>query len=171
MEFRHRFLQESRRIKIERAVNRPKGLAEFLGRITGVALITQKVQQFRDAARYRAFLAQNKDLAERQQRERGAFERKLALETLTMQRRLRALELVEQRERQSLEISLLKERRVEERERTERKPQPEQTRMHPDEFNKAAKKPIDLIGRIRAGVRFSRRRWRGGRRRGSGADI
>jgi len=143
-EFRQRFLQESRRIKIERATNRPKGLAEFLGRITGVALITQKVQQFRDAARYRAFLAQKKEMAERQQRETAAFERKLALETLTMQRRLRALELVEQRERKSLEIALLKERRVEERERTERQPEPEPIRTHPDEFNTAAKKPIDL---------------------------
>jgi hypothetical protein len=142
--FRHRFLQESRRIKIERAANRPKGLAEFLGRITGVALITEKVQQFRDATRYRAFLAQKKELAERQQRQAVAFERKLALETLTMQRRLRALELVEQRERQSLEIAFLKEQRVGERRRTERQPQPEPTRTHPDIFNKAAEKPIDL---------------------------
>jgi hypothetical protein len=38
----------------------------------------------------------------------------------------------------------LKERRVEERERTERHPQPESIRSHPDEFNKAAKKPIYL---------------------------
>ena len=143
-EFRKRFLQESRRIKIERATNRPRGLAEFLGRITGVALITQKVQQFRDATRFRAFLAQKKELAERQQREAAAFDRKLALETLTVERRLRALELVEQRERKSLEISLLKDRRVEERERTEHQPEPEPVRTHPDEFNKAAKKPIDL---------------------------
>ena len=143
-EFRHRFLQESRRIKVERAANRPKGLAEFLGRITGVALITQRVQQFRDATRYRAFLTQKKEMAERQQRETAAFDRKLALETFTMRRRLRALELVEQRERRSLETSLLKEQRVEERERTEGKPEPDPIRTHPDEFNKAAKKPIDL---------------------------
>ncbi|MFZ1991938.1 MAG: relaxase [Alphaproteobacteria bacterium] len=143
-EFRHRFLQESRRIKADRAANRPKGLAEFLGRITGVALITQKVQQFRDATRYRAFLSQKKELAERQQRETAAFERKVALETLTMQRRLHALELVEQRERKSLEIALLKERRVEERERTERQSEPEPTLTHADEFNRAAKTPIDL---------------------------
>ena len=144
LEFRQRFLQESRHIKIERATNRPKGLAEFLGRITGVALITQKVQQFRDATRYRAFLAQKKDLAERQQRETAVFERKVALESLTMQRRLRALELVEQRERKSLEIALLKERRVGEREHTERQPEPEPTLTHADEFNRAAKTPIDL---------------------------
>jgi hypothetical protein len=59
-------------------------------------------------------------------------------------RHLRALELVEERERKSLEIALLKERRVEERERTEHQPEPEPTRSHPDEFNLAAKKPIDL---------------------------
>ena len=145
LEFRHRFLQESRRIKVERTANRPKGLAEFLGRISGVALITQKVQQFRDASRYRAFLAQRKQIAERQQRETAAFERKLALETLTMQRRLRALELVEQRERKSLETSLLKERRVEERERTDRQPEPEPAPTHTDLFNRAAKKPVDLM--------------------------
>ena len=45
-----------------------------------------------------------------------------------MQRRLRALELVEQRELRSLETALLKERRIEERERTERQPQPEPVR-------------------------------------------
>jgi len=146
LEFRHRFLQESQRIKAQRAANRPKGLAEFLGRITGVALITQKVQQFRDAARYREFLTQKKEMAERQQREAAAFERKLALETLTMHRRLRALELVEQRERKSLETSLLKDRRVDERARTERQPEPEPAKTHTDEFNAAAKKPIDLKG-------------------------
>jgi hypothetical protein len=41
-----------------------------------------------------------------------------------MQRRLRALELVEQRELRSLETTLLKERRIEERERTGRQPSP-----------------------------------------------
>ena len=170
-EFRHRFLQESRRIKIERAANRPKGLAEFLGRITGVALITQKVQQFRDATRYRAFLAQKKEMAERQQREAAAFERKLALETLTVQRRLRALELVEQRERKSLEIALLKERRVEERERTERQPEPEPTRDPSGRIQQGGQEADRPESGIRAGVRISRGRGRGGRGRGSGAGA
>jgi hypothetical protein len=142
--FRQAYLQESRRIKTERAANRPTGLAEFLGRITGVALITQKVQQFRDAARYRAFLAAKTEMAERQRRDTAAFERKIALETLTVQRRLRALELVEQRERRSLETSLLKEQRIDERRKSERQPESETTRTHAEECNAAAKKPIDL---------------------------
>jgi hypothetical protein len=144
LEFRHRYLEESRRIKTERAVHRPTGLAQFLGRITGVALITQKVQQFRDAARYRAFLAQKKELVERRQRDAAALDRRQQLEALTMQRRLHALEQVEKRELRSLEATLLKEIRIEDRQRTGRQPETEPAQTHADEFNRAAKKPIDL---------------------------
>jgi hypothetical protein len=83
----------------------------------------------------------------------------------TAQRRLHALEQVEKRELRSLETALLKERRIEDRERTGREPPPapdetpekpinvtaefekasaEPSPTHVDEFNKAAKKPIDL---------------------------
>jgi hypothetical protein len=63
-----------------------------------------------------------------------------------MQRRIRALELVEKRELRSLETALVKERRVEERERTGREPPPpEPMRTHTDLFNDLAKKPIDLV--------------------------
>ena len=142
---RQGYLQESQRIRLDRAAHRPQGLAAFIGRITGVELITKKIQQYRDKTRYDAFLAQKAELTERQQRETAALERRQELETLTMQRRLRALELVEQRELRSLETALLKERRIEERERTGREPAPiEPSPTHTDEFNKAAKKPIDL---------------------------
>lgn len=60
---------------------------------TGVELITKKIQQYRDKTRYDAFLAQKRELTERQQLERSALSRRQTLETLTMQRRLRALEL------------------------------------------------------------------------------
>jgi hypothetical protein len=53
-------------------------------------------------------------------RKRAAFDRQQALEALTMQRRLWALELVERRECKSLETALVKEHRVEERQRTGR---------------------------------------------------
>ena len=75
-EFRQGYLQESQRIRLDRAAHRPKGLAAFIGRITGVELITKKIQQYRDKTRYEAFLAQKKELAERQQRETAALERR-----------------------------------------------------------------------------------------------
>lgn len=63
-----------------------------------------------------------------------------------MQRRLRALELVEQRELRSLENALLKERRIEDRVRSGRQPPPVEPSRDPhmEVFNKAAKKPLDL---------------------------
>src|ERR1700686_2926093 len=142
---RQGYLQETKRIRLDRAAHRPQGLAAFIGRITGVELITKKIKQYRDKTRYDAFLAQKRELTERQQLETSALARRLELETLTMQRRIRALELVEQRELRSLETALLKERRVEERKRTGREPSPvEPSRAHMDLFNEAAKKPIDL---------------------------
>ena len=142
---RQGYLQETKRIRLDRAAHRPQGLAAFIGRITGVELITKKIQQYRDKTRYDAFLAQKRELTERQQLETSALARRLELETLTMQRRIRALELVEQRELRSLETALLKERRIEERKRTGREPSPiEPSRAHMDQFNEAAKKPIDL---------------------------
>jgi hypothetical protein len=143
---RQSYLQEGVRIRIERAANKPKGLAAFLGRISGVELITKTIYRYRDAARFREFLARKQQLAERQKREAQTQLRTQELETLTMRRRLRALELVEQRERKSLETKLLKDRRMEERERTEHTPPaPEKAREpHTGVFNKAAEKPIDL---------------------------
>jgi hypothetical protein len=170
MAFRQSYLQESRRVKLDRAAHRPTGLAAFIGRVTGVDLITKKIHQYRDAARYKLFLTQKEELAERQQRDAAALDRRQQLEALTMQRRLHALDLVEKRELRSLETTLLKERRIEDRERTGRTPSPpepvltpdetpekpidvtaefgkasaEPEPSHVDEFNRAAKEPIDL---------------------------
>lgn len=143
---RHSHLQENFCIRAERAANKPTGLAAFLGRISGVELITKTIHRYRDAVRHREFLARKQELAERQKREAQALERRQQLETLTMQRHMTALELVEQRERKSLEVKLQKEHRIEEREHPERAPPaPEKARdLHTDAFNKAAGKPIDL---------------------------
>ncbi len=143
---RQSYLQEGVRIRIERAANKPKGLAAFLGRISGVELITKTIHRYRDAVRHRELLALKQELAERQKREVQMQVRAQELETQTMRRRLRTLELVEQRERKSLETKLLKDHRVEERTRTERTPPPPQKtpEPHTSVFNKAAEKPIDL---------------------------
>ena len=45
---RQGYLQETKRIRLDRAAHRPQGLAAFIGRITGVELITKKIQQYRD---------------------------------------------------------------------------------------------------------------------------
>lgn len=169
MAFRQGYLHESRRIKFDRAAHRPQGLAAFIGRVTGVELITKKIHEYRDAARYKLFLIQKKELADRQQRDAATFERRQELERTKVQWRLRALDQLEKRELRSLETKLLKERRIEDRERTGRappapEPVPDETPekqidvmaefakasaepspSHVDEFNRAAKAPIDLM--------------------------
>jgi hypothetical protein len=157
---RQGYLQESKRIRLDRAGHRPKGLAAFLGRISGVEMITKRIQQYRDKTRYDAFLAQKRELSERQNCEARTLTHQHELEKLTMQRRLRSLELVEQRELRSLETALLKERRAEERERANQDPSREPNK---DAFNRAAQKPIDLS------AEFSRAAQSGdGDREGSG---
>jgi len=142
---RQDYLQERRRVRIERESNRPRGLAAFIGRISGVELITRKIHQYRDKKRWDSLRAERKELAARQQRETADLSRRQDLQSLTMQRRLLALELVEQRERKSLETTFLKEWRIEERERSGRAPPAvEPAPKHVDVFNDAAKPPIDL---------------------------
>jgi hypothetical protein len=141
---RQGYLHENRRIRIERETNRPKGLAAFLGRISGVELITRKYQQYRDAKRYQEFLAQKRALAERQKREEQEKQRAQELEKLTMQRRLHGLEQVEKREMRSLETALLKDRRIEDRERSGGEQPAHERDSHTDVFNRAAEQPIDL---------------------------
>src|SRR5271167_3306178 len=89
---RQAHLQETKRIRLGRAAHRPKGLDAFRGRITGVELIIWKVHQHRDKKRNDVFIALKREVAERQQRETTALARRQKLQTLTMQRRLRALE-------------------------------------------------------------------------------
>lgn len=139
MAFRQGYLQQSRSIRGDRAVHRPTGLAAFIGRIPGVELITKKIHQYRDATRYKLFLSQKQELTDRQQRDAKAFDRRQALERATTERCLHALDRVEKRELRALETSLVKERRIEERERTGRaQPPSEPAQTRKEEFNKAA---------------------------------
>lgn len=65
-----------RHIKLDRAAHRPTGLAAFIGRISGVELMTKKIYQYRDASRYKLFLAEKMELAGRQQRGAVALDRR-----------------------------------------------------------------------------------------------
>jgi hypothetical protein len=105
------YLAQARRIRVERAQRSPKGLAAFLGRVTGVALITKKVQRYRDRKRLEAHLAERQDLARAQREQQQALARRHELQGADMQRRLRALDQIEERERKGLEQARTKEHR------------------------------------------------------------
>lgn len=105
------YLAALKRIRIERARRRPKGLAAFLGRVTGVALITRKVQRYRDQKRYSAYVVWREELRRQQRAAQQELAARHDLQMANIQRRLRALDQVEQRERDSAEQATRKERR------------------------------------------------------------
>lgn len=116
------YLAEVRRIRTERARNRATGLAAFLGRITGVALIIRKVERYRDRRRLKAHFASKRQLGDEQRRERDALARRHELQGADMQRQLRALDQIEKRERESLTTKERRERRQQINERHEHMP-------------------------------------------------
>lgn len=120
--FKAGYLAEARRIRTERAQNRPTGLASFLGRVTGVALIIKKVQRYRDRRRFEEYLGGKQQLTDEQRRERDALARRQELQGADMQRELRALDQIEKRERESLTTKELRERRQRINERHEHMP-------------------------------------------------
>jgi hypothetical protein len=105
------YLAEQKRIRLERAQRKPKGLAAFLGRVTGIALITTKMQRYRDRKRYGAYLELRAALKKIQKDDRDALALGHELQAAAVRRRLRALDQIEQRERQTLETAALKARR------------------------------------------------------------
>jgi hypothetical protein len=46
--FKAAYLAAQKRIRVQRAQRRPRGLAAFLGRISGAALMIRKIQRYRD---------------------------------------------------------------------------------------------------------------------------
>jgi hypothetical protein len=95
------YLAAQRCIRIERARRRPRGLAAFLGRVSGVALIIRKVQRHRDRKRYAAYLVWRDELKRRQEQAEDALAARHALQMADIRRRLRALDQIEQREWES----------------------------------------------------------------------
>ena len=133
------YLDEMKRRRVERARHAPKGLAAFLGRITGVALLTKKLHKYRDRKRFEVFLAERKQLHDRQRQERLILRRCQELQAANVNRKLRSLDQVEQRERRSFDTAMLKQRRTDERRHHDHQmpPAPVKTRAKTDPPKKA----------------------------------
>lgn len=102
---------ETRRIRIARHEREPKGLAAFLGRVSGVAFIRKSFHQYQDRKRRDAFLNDRNVRAEKQARQRRGLERRHLMQKLDMDRKVRSLDQIDHREQKSLEQSLAGEMR------------------------------------------------------------
>jgi len=105
-------LQQGKQIRQEREQKRSKGLAAFLGRVSGIALIRKKLHRYQDKKRLRIYIAERGQLKRLQDAQRLALSRRQEMRTLDIQRRVRALAQIEQREKRSLEQSLRAETRI-----------------------------------------------------------
>jgi hypothetical protein len=105
------YLAAQRRIRMDRARRRPRGLAAFLGRVSGVSLVIRKVQRYRDRKRYDAYLVWRNELKRRQKESEEALAVQHGLQMTDVERRLRALDQIEQRERESVEQMRRREQR------------------------------------------------------------
>jgi hypothetical protein len=79
--------------------------------VSGVTLVTRKVQRYRDRKRYAAYLVWRDELKRRQRQARETLAGRHALQAAGIQRRLRALDRIEQRERESQAQTARKDRR------------------------------------------------------------
>lgn len=109
------YLSQVRRGRVARAEARPTGLAAFLGRVTGVTLVINKLHRYRDAKAFRSFAADRQQLVLMQKQAALSLQRRQELQALETGRQLKALGKVEARERQALEVRRAREQRIIER--------------------------------------------------------
>ncbi|MEW8063274.1 MAG: relaxase/mobilization nuclease domain-containing protein [Candidatus Thiodiazotropha sp.] len=115
MSLRAAYLVRAKQIKQKRYQNRPTALAAFLGRVSGVTLVTKKIQHRRDRKRLDAYKEKMKALKERQGAERRELQHQQKLLALDFDRKMRGLKQVEKREIRAFEASMLKEVRIQAR--------------------------------------------------------
>lgn len=85
-------------VRAERQRNRPTGLAAFLGRVTGISHLQEKLHRYRDRQETRAYLERRRQLHERHQTEQKELQLRLSIQARGVERRSAALDRIEHRE-------------------------------------------------------------------------
>ena len=105
-------LAEVKRVNNERAKHKPGKLAKAFGKIGGYAVLKKALHKYQDRKRTKLYLKVKAQLKVEQSAERLALARSQEMQTLDMQRKLRALEKLEKRELKSFEESMRREARI-----------------------------------------------------------
>lgn len=101
-----------RGIRQVREERRSTGLAAFLGKVSGVALIQRAVHRYRDAQETKAYLARSAALKVQQVREQKELAIRQRVQGAEIERRSQALASVDAREQRALERDLKRDARV-----------------------------------------------------------
>lgn len=111
-ELRSSYLETMRSVRLDRHAKTPRGLAGFLAKITGAAMVRHKLHRYQDKKRHDAYRVEKRQLQDRQVVERDDLRKRHEMQSLDQQRKLRGLDQVEKRERRSLEMTFQRQRNV-----------------------------------------------------------
>ncbi len=109
---RSAFLEKRREIKAQREAAKPTGLAAFLGRVTGVALVKKKIHKHRDHKQYLEHIEARQEIISRQLHQSEELRLSHQMRALDAKRKERDLAYREAQELRSLEIHLEKQARL-----------------------------------------------------------
>ncbi|MEQ8228174.1 MAG: relaxase/mobilization nuclease domain-containing protein [Rhodospirillales bacterium] len=115
--FRAKRLELARSIRQQRLRARPKGLARFLGRVTGMEHVIKRIRQYRDRNRRTETRQLQAALIERQRKTETELVKEHRLVMENQKRSLRSVMKVEKREQRSRAIKSLRRARQEQRAR------------------------------------------------------
>ena len=102
-------LAKTKWIKSERYKNRPKGLADFLGKLSGINALRKQIYRYQDRQRTKEFIKKLTVLKEKQRDESLALQRTQEMRGLDLQRKISGLERIESKEKASVEQNLRRE--------------------------------------------------------------
>ncbi len=108
-------LGEQRAIRLGRYKNRPTGLAEFLGRISGINLIRKKLHHYQDAQQLKTYRHKQTELKDKQRHDDKTLILRLSLQAREIERKVTVLRQVDKRELQSLYKEHKRDQRIKQR--------------------------------------------------------
>lgn len=111
-ELRLRYLREVKAIKEKRALNKRTGLADFLGKVSGVNAIRHKLHKYQDRQKLDAHLKEKKEINKKQEIEVTNFKERLQNQAKELERKSKALDAVEKKEIASLHKEHKREYRI-----------------------------------------------------------
>jgi len=114
MRTRHRiaYMDKSKQIKLERYHARTKGMAKFLGQVTGVELVRKKLRKYQDKKRLQEFRQEKDALKHTQAKQSFEMAYRHDIQQMDMNRKIRVQERIERKELRSLEEELKRDMRI-----------------------------------------------------------
>lgn len=117
MELKRQHLAQAKRVRAQRKKARAKGLAAFLGRVTGMDIVIRKIQKVKDQRRFAKYQVEKQKLATQQVRGMRNLRERHRMQMLDIKRQVRAVDKVEKREIKSKETERMKTARIKHRAR------------------------------------------------------